>query len=288
MSSFVNYNGNQVDAASPLLKADNRGFRFGDSVFETIRIFNGGPLFLSDHIARLNLGMQALKMESDSGLNTDFFEKQITGLIVANGIGKGGRIRLTLFRNGGSNYTPEVNSVSYLIEVLPIAENEYELNGKGFNIDIYNEIKKQQNALSPVKTGNSILYVMAGVFKTAKGLDDCVLMNTKGDVIESINSNIFAVKNGVLYTPPVAEGCVDGILRKKIIEVAFKNRIAVYEINLAQSVLLSADELFLTNVISGLRWVGAYKNKRYFNTTSKLLTDRLNEYISAKKENRPE
>ncbi len=107
-------------------------------------------------------------------------------------------------------------------------------------------------------------------------------MNTKGDVIESINSNIFAVKNGVLYTPPVAEGCVDGVMRKKIIEVAFKNRIAVYEINIAQSVLLSSDELFLTNVISGLSWVGAYKNKRYFNNTSKLLTEKLNEYIAIK------
>jgi len=285
MTSFVNYNGKLVDASAPLLSVSNRGFRFGDSVFETIRIMNGQILFLNDHIARLIKGITALKMELSADYTLDFFQSKINELVAANKITAGGRIRLTVFRNGDEFYTPHDNSTSYMIEAYIIEDNEYLINAKGYNIDIFNEIKKQQNSLSPIKSGNSLLYVLAGAHKMKNQLDDCIIMNTKGDVIESISSNIFAVKNGVLYTPPVIEGCVDGVLRKKIIEVAFKNRIAVYEINLAQSVLLSADELFLTNVVSGLRWVGAYKNKRYFNNTSKLLTDKLNEYISVKKEN---
>lgn len=284
MSLFLNYNGNLIKADEPLLKAANRGFRFGDSTFETIRVFNGKVLFLNEHISRLFLGIQALKMELSPAYNADFFSQAFAELIQKNEIKAGGRIRLTIFRNGEGFYTPETNSTSYIIEAGPLPENEYVLNPKGYSIDIFNELKKQQNALSTIKSGNSLLYVLAGVHRLKHQLDECIIMNTKGDVIESIHSNIFAVKNGVLYTPPVAEGCVDGVLRKKLIEVAFKNRIAVYEINLAQSVLLSADELFLTNVISGLRWVGAYKNKRYFNTTSKLLTDRLNDYITARQE----
>ncbi len=284
MSLFLNYNGQLHKADEPLLNAANRGFRFGDSTFETIRVFNGQALFLNEHIARLLLGIQALKMEFSPSYTAGFFSQAFAELIQKNEITAGGRIRLTVFRNGEAFYTPDTNSTSFIIEANPLPENEYVLNPKGYAIDIFNEIKKQQNALSPIKSGNSLLYVLAGVHRIKHQLDECIIMNVKGDVIESIHSNIFAVKNGVLYTPPVAEGCVDGVLRKKLIEVAFKNRIAVYEINLAQSVLLSADEIFLTNVISGLRWVGAYKNKRYFNTTSKLLTDRLNEYVIAKQE----
>ncbi|MBI2268914.1 MAG: aminotransferase class IV [Bacteroidetes bacterium] len=284
MSVFLNFNGKLVNADEPLLKVDNRAFRFGDSLFETIRVMNGQPLFLSDHITRLLKGVGLLKMDLSPQYTLSFFLNQITELIKANNITAGGRIRITVFRNGEGFYTPKDNSTSYVIEVISIPENEYILNQKGFNIDIFSEIKKQQNPMSTIKSGNALLYVLAGAHKVKQQLDDCVVMNAKGDVIESINSNIFAVKNGVLYTPPVSEGCVDGVLRKKIIEVAFKNRIAVYEINLAQSVLLSADELFLTNVISGLRWVGAYKNKRYFNNTSKSLTDKLNEYVTKKVE----
>ena len=284
MSSSVNYNGKLLNANEPLLKVDNRAFRFRDSVFETIRVMNGQVLFLNEHIARLTKGINALKMDLSPEYTTDFFQRQIDELIKTNAVTAGGRIRLTVFRNGEAFYTPPVNSTSYIIEAYAIDENEYTLNQKGYTVDIYNEVKKQQNSLSSIKSGNSLLYVLAGVHKTKQQLDECILMNSKGDVIESINSNVFAVKNGVLYTPPVAEGCVDGVMRKKLIEVAFKNRIAVYEINIAQSVLLSADEVFLTNVIRGLRWVGAYKNKRYFNTTAKLLTDKLNEYVTTKKE----
>lgn len=278
--SLLNYNGKLVNAEDPLLKVTNRAFRFGDAVFETIRVMDGRPLFMNDHVTRLRKAINLLKMDLSPEYTLDFFFQKVSELIKENNISAGSRIRLTVFRNGDGFYTPKENSTSFIIESYPISENQYVLNQKGLTIDIYNEIKKQQNPLSSIKSGNGLLYVLAGVHKVKQQLDDCVLMNAKGDVIESINSNIFAVKNGVLYTPPVTEGCVDGVLRKKLIEVAFKNRIAVYEINLAQSVLLSADELFLTNVISGLSWIGAYKNKRYFNTTSKLLTDKLNEYIS--------
>lgn len=284
MATLVNYNGTLVNADEPILKFDNRAFRFGDAVFETIRIMHGEPLFMTDHIRRLLKGMSTLSMQLSVDFNDTYFTAKAKELIIANGITGGARMRLTIFRNGAGFYTPKDNSCSFLLEVSPLEDNEYTVNAKGYTIDIYNEVKKQQNPLSSIKTANSLLYVMAGVHKVKNELDDCVLMNVKGDIIESINSNLFAVKNGVLYTPPVTEGCVDGVLRKRLIEVSFKNRIAVHEINLAQSVLLSADELFLTNVVSGIRWVGAYKSKRYFNNTSKLLVEKLNEYITAKKE----
>ena len=280
MSLFINHNGVIVTADQPIIKADNRGFRYGDALFESIRIANYSIQFLCDHLQRLNKGMQVLKMKTNPLFSETFFEHAILELVQKNGITSDGRIRLSVYRNDGGFYAPNDNGTSFLIEALPLEEKNYTLNAKGFSIDLFTELKKPQSPLSSIKSANSALYVLAGIFKNQHSLDECVIVNEKLGIIEAISSNIFAVKNGVLYTPPVSEGCVDGVMRKKIIQIAQANRIAVYEIPVMQNVLLAADELFFTNAINGIRWVVAYKQKRYFNNTSKKLTEKLNELIT--------
>jgi branched-chain amino acid aminotransferase len=153
------------------------------------------------------------------------------------------------------------------------------LNSTGLTVDLFTEFRKTPNSLASIKSANSAIYVLAGVYKNQQQLDECILSNDKSHIIEAISSNIFAVKNGVLYTPPVTDGCVDGVMRKKIIEVAQQNRVAVYEISIMQNVLLGADELFLTNTIKGIQWVAAFKQKRYTNNTSEKLIAKLNELV---------
>jgi branched-chain amino acid aminotransferase len=279
MQQFINHNGNFIAADQPVIKADNRAFRYGDALFETIRITNFKPQFLKEHLQRLYAGMKVLKMQADQIFNEAFFESAILELAKKNSITSDGRVRLTVYRNAGGFYAPTDNTVSYLLEASELNEKGYTLNNKGYSVDLYSEIKKPQSIISSIKSANSIIYVAAGVFKNAHSLDECILVNDKGSITEAISSNIFAVKNGVLYTSPIVDGCVDGVMRKKIIEIAEANRIAVYELSIMQSVLLGADELFLTNAINGIRWVVAYKQKRYFNNTSRKLTDKLNELI---------
>ncbi len=279
MQQFINHNGNFVEANEPVVKANNRAFCYGDALFETIRIANFKPQFLKEHLQRLYTGMSVLKMEANPLFNEAFFEHAILELAQKNGITSDGRVRLTVYRNEGGFYAPADNSVSYLLEVSAIEEKGYTLNPRGYTVDLFTEMKKPQSALSSIKSANSIIYVVAGIYKNQHALNDCILVNDKGSITEAISSNVFAVKNGVLYTSPVSDGCVDGVMRKKIIEIAEANRIAVYELSIMQSVLLGADELFLTNAINGIRWVVAYKQKRYFNNTSRKLTDKLNELI---------
>ncbi len=279
MQQFLIYNGSFFEADKPVLNVGNRSFRYGDALFETIRIANKKPLFLSEHLSRLLKGTEVLKMKLDKAFNLQFLEKNIQSLIEKNSINTDGRARLTLFRNDGGMYAPSENNTSYILEVYPLEEKNYILNAKGLTIDLFSDFKKPQNALSSIKSANSIVYVMAGVHKNEQKLDECIILNDKHHIIETISSNIFAVKNGVLYTPPVSDGCVDGVMRKKIIEIAHKNKIAVYEISIMQNVLLAADELFLTNTINGVKWVVAYKQKRYFNNTSKKFVDELNKLI---------
>lgn len=280
MEQYINHNGIILASSSSAVMLSNRSFRYGDGLFESIRLANHRPQFLKEHIQRLHNGMKILKMQPHPLLNEQFMEASILELAQKNNTGAGGRIRLTIYRNDGGFYTPDSNDVSYFIEIDRMEEPNYTLNTKGFTIDLYSEFKKQQHVLSNIKSANSLLYVMASINKKQLGLDECLLLNDKHYIIEGISSSIFAVKNGVLYTPPVTDGCVDGVMRKKIIEIAQANRIAVYEISIMQNVLLGADELFLTNAVNGIRWIVAYKQKRYFNNTSKKLTDKLNELIS--------
>lgn len=280
MENYINHNGNFILSDAPIVSANNRSFRYGDALFETIRLANYNPQFLKEHLQRLIAGMEVLKMERNPNLNSTFLEHAILELAQKNNVTSDGRVRLTVYRNEGGLYAPSDNKVSFVIEVYPIEEKGYILNQKGYTVDLFTEFKKAQNALSSIKSANSAIYVMAGIHKINNKLDECLLLNDKHHIIEGISSNIFAVKNGVLYTPPVGDGCVNGVMRKKIIEIAQANKIAVYEISVMQNVLLGADELFLTNTINGIRWVVAYKQKRYFNDTSQKLTQKLNELIS--------
>ena len=280
MQIYLSHNGNFILADMPVVTANNRSFRYGDALFETIRITNYNPQFLKEHLMRLHAGMDILKMEMNPLLNSTYLEHAILELAQKNNITSDGRARLTVYRNEGGFYAPSDNKVSFLIEVDSLDEIGYTLNSKGYTVDLFTEFKKAQNNLSSIKYANSAIYVMAGIHKVQQQLDECLLLNDKHHIIEGISSNIFAVKNGVLYTPPVADGCVNGVMRKKIIEIAQANKIAVYEISVMQNVLLGADELFLTNTIKGIRWVVAYKQKRYFNDTSKKLTEKLNELIT--------
>lgn len=281
MQPHINHNGNFILADAPVVTANNRSFRYGDALFESIRIANYNPQFLKEHLQRLFNGMNVLKMEMNPLFNEVFLEHAILELAQKNNVTSDGRVRMTVYRNDGGFYTPDNNKVSYILEVYPVETQGYVLNQKGLTVDLYTEFKKTQNALSSIKSANSAIYVMAGIHKTEAQLDECLLLNDKHHIIEAITSNIFAVKNGVLYTPPIADGCVDGVMRKKIIEIAKENKIAVYEISVMQNVLLGADELFLTNTINGIRWVVAYKQKRYFNNTSKKLVEKLNELVAA-------
>jgi branched-chain amino acid aminotransferase len=122
---------------------------------------------------------------------------------------------------------------------------------------------------------------MASLYARSKGLDDCLLQNYKLGIIEATSSNLFIVSNGVLYTPSLEDGCVGGIMRMQVINIALENQIKVYECNLNPQNLLAADEIFLTNAINGIQWVGSYRTKRYFNEMSRRMIGLLNDEVKS-------
>ncbi|MFO0494803.1 MAG: aminotransferase class IV, partial [Flavobacteriia bacterium] len=143
---------------------------------------------------------------------------------------------------------------------------------------LYTDIKKQKNHLSNFKTKSGLIYVMAAINATERKLDDVLITNDKGGILESSSCNVFVVSNGVLYTPGLDEGCLAGTMRMQVINLAIKNNIKVYECNILPQNLLAADEIFFTNAIRGVNWVSGYRTKRYFNNVSRKLVALLNDF----------
>jgi branched-subunit amino acid aminotransferase/4-amino-4-deoxychorismate lyase len=277
-SLFQNINGEILDSTANGISAVNRSYLYGDGLFETIRIFNGKIINLENHFKRLQDGASVLKIKFPDFYSVDFFTKKIEELLILSKIEGGARVRLAIDRVEGGNYTPENNDARYSIVLDTINDSDFVLNTKGIEVDIYTEHKKNRNKLSNLKTKNGLIYVLAGIQAKEKNLNDMFLLNDVMGIIESSNSNLFVVSNGVLYTPGLEDGCLAGTMRMQIINLALMNGVKVYECSILPQNLLSADEVFLTNAIDGVKWVIGYRTKRYFNTTSRKFVALLNEH----------
>ena len=272
---FINFNGEIVPSDTKLLSTANRGFRYGDGLFESMRMMKGQLKFADLHADRLQRGMKALKIDGYSQMDAYFLKEKATELSIRNKA-KHGRLRLTVYRDSDGLYTPTQNKMGYTMELQPADEPRYYLNEKGLIMDIFTDIPKPTNYLSNIKTCNSLTYVMAGIFKAKNKLDEVFLLNQNGLLCEAGSSNIFVWYQNHLYTPALSEGCVEGVMRQVVIDIARKNNIAITEAQLNPKILYEAEEVFLTNASRGIQCVMGYGVKRYFNKVSKMLMDELN------------
>lgn len=275
--SWCCVNGDFFDPGKPILLIQNRGFCYGDGLFETIHAYGTEPRHFSLHFQRLTSGMQLLGMT----IPLYFDEEQLHGLTVKllnkMRIFGSARVRISVFRKEGGLYTPDNDSISFTIEASPLEQEKYQLNEKGLFVDIFTDYKKPINALSNLKTSSAILYVMASKFKKGNNLGDCLLLNTDNKIVEASSSNLFLVKGKTLYTPSLEQGCVDGVMRRIILGLAPGLGLKINtNVAIEPTMLLQSDEIFLSNAIVGIRWVMGYKERRYFNTTSKKLLTAIN------------
>jgi len=281
-SNSLIYNGAYFFIRDFVPEYDNRAFRYGDSVFETIFCSNGKLTFFKEHIQRITNAAEQLKMKMPEKFNKypELIETEIQTLLRKNKIFKSAIVRLTVFRKTGGLYTPQNNEINYLIEVKKHEQDIFEHEKNIVKIGVYTEVRKQINILSSYKTGNSLLNVLAGIYKTENNFDDVIILNENKFVCETISSNLFFAKAKTIITPSLSSGCVAGIIREQVILASKKLGFEIIEKEETElSDLLSADEIFLTNSIAGVRKVTAFENKRYFGKISQNLVNYLNELI---------
>jgi branched-subunit amino acid aminotransferase/4-amino-4-deoxychorismate lyase len=273
---YILHNDEFVAAGQNLFTAKNRSFRYGDGLFESMRMSAGKLNFGELHAERLQAGMSALKMEGGILFDEYFLKQKTAELCKKNKLKDNVRFRLSVYRDGEGLYTPDNNRSGYVLEASSMETASYELNKKGLIINVYDEITKPVNKLSNYKTSNSLLYVMAGLYKTQNRLDEAFILNQHGFLCESISSNVFVVYDKQIYTPALSEGCIAGVMRNVVMQTAKANSINITEAQINPEVLKEADEVFITNASSGIRWVMGYSRKRYFNEITKSLSALLN------------
>ena len=244
-------------------------------MFETMRMIKGQLKFADLHADRLQRGMKALKIEGYSQMDAWFFKEKAEELARRNKI-KNGRLRLTVYRDSDGLYTPLQNKMGWCLEIQALDEPRYVLNSKGLIADIFTDLTKPCNYLSNIKTCNSLIYVMAGIYKTQNKLDEVFLLNQEGFLCEASSSNIFILYQNHLYTPALSEGCVEGVMRQVVIDIAGRIDIPLTEAQIKSDILYEADEVFITNAIRGIQSIMGFGVKRYFNELSKKYIEELN------------
>ena len=272
---LINFNGEILTADTKLVTASNRAFRYGDGLFESMRLMKGKVKYVDLHADRLQKGMKALKIDGYSQMDA-WFLSEITEDLAKRSKLKHARLRLTVYRDAEGLYTPTQNKMGWCLEIQPLEEPRYFLNTKGLIMDIFPDLPKPTNYLSNIKSCNSLVYVMAALYKVQNKLDDVFLLNQNGNLCEAGSSNVFVLYNKHLYTPALSEGCVEGVMRQVVIKLAADLHIPLTEAQINPEILYEADEVFLTNATRGIQSVMGFGVRRYFNETGKLLLDELN------------
>ncbi|CAA9196729.1 aminotransferase class IV [Flavobacterium collinsii] len=277
---MINFNGTIIAEEDNIL-TQNRAFLYGDGVFETVKIVNNKILFLEDHYFRLMASMRVVRMEIPMNFTMEYFEEQVLSLAQQKGIQASSRARITVFRKEGGLYLPKTNEVSYLIHATPLDNVLYVLNTADYEVDLYKDFYVTKQLLSSIKTTNKMINVTGSIFAHENGLANCVLLNDTKNVVEVLQGNLFMVVGKKLITPPISEGCLNGIMRKQVLTLAKKvEGIEVVEEIISPFDLQKADELFLTNVIMGVQPITKYRKKDFASNLAHVLVQKLNESIS--------
>mgnify|MGYP001162856348 CR=1 FL=1 len=270
----IYYNTNFLKKEQLNISIDNRAFKYGDSFFETIKCISGNPIFWEDHYFRMAASFGVLKMNPPDHFDIDNFQSIIKNLLQKNKLYNcSARVRVSFFRTSGGYYLPNCRDVNFIIESEKLIQNKYYLNEHGLHVSIYKENIIPKNILSNIKTNNKLLNTMASIYVKENAYDDCLLINSDNNIVEAISGNIFIIKDGLIYTPPLLDGCLDGIMRKIICK---EMRNYVQEKSISFSHLLNADEVLITNVISGIKWVYKINKKIYKKHMSQDIIDLIN------------
>jgi branched-chain amino acid aminotransferase len=259
---MINFNGEFLFKENIRLTTDNRGFKYGDGIFETIKVVNKKVIFWEDHYFRLMASMRMLRMKIPMEFTLEFLEKEILKTVGVLEDTSTFRVRLNVFRKDGGLYTPKTNAINYLIEA---SESNYQTKGT-YEIDVFKDFYNYSGLLSTIKTNNRMLNTLASIYANENDLDNCILVNERKGVVEVANANIFIVKDNVVKTPALTEGCIKGIVRSKVIDILTKNKdFTIEEVVISPFEIQKADEVFITNAIMGIQAVTKYK-KKSFNT----------------------
>ena len=275
---MINLNGNIVQDSEANLSVLNRGFAYGDSVFETIRVINGKIMFWEDHYFRLMASMRIMRMEIPSSFSPEFLEKEILSIVEENDLKENAaRVRFAVYREEGGFYTPTTREIAYVMTVVEMENSFYLLNTEDYEIELFKDHYVGSGLLSTIKSNNRAVNVLGSIYAKENDYHNCLLLNEKKSVVEALNGNLFLVSGSKIKTPPLTDGVLNGIIRKQLLEIIKKTEdYELEEASISPFELQKADELFITNIAVGIQPVSKYRKKHYDSVVAKNLLSKLN------------
>lgn len=261
---YISFNGKITPSDQPVLLASNRGFRYGDGLFETLKLDQGKILLKELHFQRLLTGLELLKFDRPKLFSTSKLAAEIIQLAEKNQIRELGRVRLSVFRGNGGLYDDD-RGLQYLIECWPLPESFSRLNENGLEIGIYPDAPKQISLFSGLKSANFLPYTLASIYAKENKLNDCLLLNQEGHIADSTIANLFVYLEGKFITPGPEQGAVDGVMRKYLVREMRAAGYTVEEGPVNIAALEAANEVFLSNAIHGVKWVRRFRDSIYSN-----------------------
>ncbi|GEQ86007.1 aminotransferase class IV [Patiriisocius marinistellae] len=275
---MVNNNGTLIASNKAISSINNRGLNYGDAVFETLRVSGGKVLFWEDHYFRLMASMRILRMEIPMNFTQEYLEEQVFATINAQeNDSKTFRAKILVWRKEGGLYTPATNDIEWAITCSALTQPFYTSNDGHYEVELFKDHYITSGLLSTLKTNNKIINVLGSIFAKENDYQNCLLINEKKQIVETLNGNLFLVKGKTIKTPPLADGCLKGILRKQLIAICEKlDDFTFVEASISPFELQKADELFTTNVITGIQSITKYRKKEFSNSVAKQLLGKLN------------
>lgn len=261
MTRYISFNGTLLPAEQPIISAGSRGLRYGDGLFETMRVIDGRIALGELHFNRLFHGLSLLQFQCPNTCTPISLASQVLTLCRKMNIEDSARIRINLTRANGGLYDPENHLPQVIIEAWP-TPIPGPFPEEGVRIDTYPHARKSMDPLANLKSNNYLPYVLAALHAQQHQLQDCLLLNAEGRICDATIANVFWVQQGRIFTPPLSEGGVAGVMRQFLLENAPAGN-TIEEKNLTTASLLQAEEIFLTNAIQGIRWVSQYREKNY-------------------------
>ena len=276
---MINYNGSLV-AETNIILHENRAFLYGDSIFETLKVLDNKILFLEDHYFRLMASLRIVRMEIPMNFTMEYMEDQVLQLTATMPASASYRVRISFFRKQGGRYLPINNDSEFIITAEVLNEPVYSLNTNPYEVELFRDYYVSKQLLSTLKSTNKMVQITGSIFAHENGYNNCLIINDDKNVTEALQGNLFMLTVNKLVTPPLSDGCLNGIMRKQVLELAKKiDGLEVTEASISPFDLQKADELFITNVMVGIQPITRYRKKDFVNITAAELIKRLNAKI---------
>ena len=220
-----------------------------------------GAIRLADyHTARLLAGIEQLNFNLPALMTPQYLEEEVLRTVKKNKLKHLCRVRLQVFAGSGGLYDNGHLHPGFLIECFPLDDSTLQINTNGLVVGIATGVGKCMDSLANLKSCNALIYAVAARQAREHKWNDALICNTESHIIESTIANIFWIKDGIVYTPPLSEGCVAGVMRQFILDET-----KVVEKPMSFGELMYADEIFLTNAIKKIRWVRQWHESTYRN-----------------------